>query len=74
MKVLLRLRLEGDRVLEIDPETIRALRIDDGDNGELMLSCTTQTCEYILVTGSPTECHKMLNKLHNILDAHIIDI
>ncbi len=75
MKILLRLRLEGMCVVEMDPDTIRTFRItDDTDNGTYILSMANDSQEYILHSGSPDSCHALLNRIHNMLDVHIKDI
>lgn len=74
MKTLLRLRIEGMRVVEVDPDTIRTFRIDDNDDGQYMLTMANDSQEYILHVGNSDQCHMMLNKLHNIMDIHVIDI
>ena len=74
MRILLRVRIDGQRVLELDPDTIRALRIDDSDQGDFLLTVLTDSCEFVLINGSYKVCHDLLQKLHNTLDIHPIDI
>jgi len=74
MKILLRIRIDGQRVLELDPDQIRALRIDDTDQADFILTALTDSCEFVLVNGSYKVCHDLLQKIHNTLDIHTIDI
>lgn len=74
MNILLRVRIDGKRVLEIDPDCIKALRIEEDGQGEYILSILTNSCEFILVNGEYKDCNELLQKIHNTLDIHLIDI
>ncbi len=74
MKRFLRIKLEGLRVLEIDVDTIRILKIETCTDGDYCLLAYTDTQMFDLQYGNFDTCHVMLNHIHKLLDVKVIDL
>ncbi len=74
MKNMIRLRLDGATVLELDPTTIHTFQIQITEDNEHMLTATNNSAQYILKIGTFDECHNLLNILHETINVNIIDI
>lgn len=77
-KKFIRIKLEGAKVLELDPNDIKYMRIMDMQEPEkgreYFLAIANSSTEFVALVGRFDECHFMLNQIHDILDIKLIDI
>jgi hypothetical protein len=74
MRIFFRLHINETEVLEIDPETIRSMRIAESDEGTHYLSISNDSQEFIIMSGKLADCRSALDSIHNKLDAQFIAI
>lgn len=76
MKILMRVAFEDGSIYEFDPDVIQSFRITEieDNSSEFMLTVATGVQECVLHTGTAAECKAILNKIHNKLDIHTVDL
>jgi hypothetical protein len=78
---LVRIKLDGMKCVEFDPERVSLIRIvpaseeyDDQPLNKYMLSITIDMREIILCVGSFDQCHLKLHDLHDKLGISVRDV